>query len=89
MSESLQSVMWSVLAESLIIPYIFHSPVVSTTYKVRKFINWCYAPLHERKLFDKRNQPYSSRSFHLTRQPLLQCLKALMYSLCLQKSKAL
>ena len=46
MSESLQSVMWGVLAESLIIPYIFHSPVVSTIYKVRKFFNWCYAPLY-------------------------------------------
>ena len=37
MPESLQSVMWGVLAESLIIPYIFHSPEVSTIYKVRKF----------------------------------------------------
>jgi len=35
MPESLQSVMWGVLAESLIIPYIFHSPVVSTIYKIR------------------------------------------------------
>jgi len=38
MPESLQSVMWGVLAESLIIPYIFHSPEVSTIYKVRKFL---------------------------------------------------
>ena len=89
MPESLQSVMWGVLAESLIIPYIFYSPVVSTKYKVRKFFNWCFAHLHEWELFDKRNQPYSSRGFHLTRQSLLQCLKALMYFLCLQKSKAL
>ena len=38
MPESLQSVMWGVLAESLIIPYIFHSPVVFTKYKIRIFI---------------------------------------------------
>ena len=37
MPESLQRVMWGVLAESLIIPYIFHSSEVSTIYKVRKF----------------------------------------------------
>ncbi len=37
MPESLQSVMWGVLAESLIIPHIFHSPEVSTIYKVSKF----------------------------------------------------
>jgi len=30
--------MWGVLAESLIIPCIFHSPVVSTIYKIRIFI---------------------------------------------------
>ena len=38
MPESLQSVMWGVLAESLIIPYIFYSPVVSTKYKIRTFL---------------------------------------------------
>ena len=30
--------MWGVLAESQIIPYIFHSPVVSTLYKIRIFL---------------------------------------------------
>ena len=38
MPESLQSVMWGVLAESLIIPYIFHSSEVSTIYKIRIFL---------------------------------------------------
>ena len=36
MLESLQSVMWGVLAESLIIPNISHSPEVNTIYKVKK-----------------------------------------------------
>ena len=89
MPESLQSVMWGVLAESLIIPYIFHSPVVSTIYKIRIFVTGAMPLSTNEKLFDKRNQPYSSRIFHLTRQPLLQCLKALMFFLCLQKSNAL
>ena len=38
MPESLKSVVWGVLAESLIIPYIFHSLVVFTIYKIRTFL---------------------------------------------------
>ena len=37
MPEGLQSLMWGVLVEFLIIPYIFYSPEVSTIYKVKNY----------------------------------------------------
>ena len=62
MPESLQSVVWGVLAESLIIPYIFHSPVVSTIYKIRIFVT-CAKPLSMNENYLTKENSHTVQEF--------------------------
>ena len=62
MPESLQSVMWGVLAESLIIPYIFHSPVVSTKYKIR-ILKSCAMPLSTNENYLTKETSHTVQEF--------------------------
>jgi len=54
--------MWGVLAESLFIPYIFHSPVVSTIYKIIIFLTGAM-PLSTNENYLKKETSHTVQEF--------------------------
>ena len=62
MPGSLKSVVWGVLAESLIIPYIFHSLVVFSIYKIRTFLTGTM-PLSANEIYLKKETIHTVQEF--------------------------
>ena len=62
MPESLKSVVWGVLVESLIISYIFYSPVVFTIYKIRTFLTGAM-PLFTNEYYLKKETSHTVQEF--------------------------